>query len=176
MLGDRAGSEAAVERQVARAQAQPVEQAGGGREQVGLVGGADRGGDGQDEAAGAAAGVLAQLGDLRDVAELGRLAQLALADRPGVGVGEGDEPVGDLLAGDALEDLAADLLGALGQFVESVGGGELGLRAAAASALAQPGSQATRLAHGLGGLLAGLAGQLDRGRLALPGAGAPASD
>ena len=78
-------------------------------EQVGFVGRADLGGQREDQAAGPLAGVLAQLGDLHHGPELGRLTQLALADRPGVGVADRDQPIGDLLPGDALGDLLADL-------------------------------------------------------------------
>src|SRR3954447_4210055 len=129
------GSEAAVEREIARLEAQPVELPGRRRQQGGLVREADLRRRGQDQAAGAAARVLAQLGDLHDIAELGRLAQLALADRARVGVGEGHEPVGDLLARDTLADLPGHLLGALDELLEPPRGCELGLRAAAASPL-----------------------------------------
>ena len=46
-------------------------------------------------------GVLGHLRDLRDVPELVRLAELALADRPRVRVGERHDPVLDRLARDA---------------------------------------------------------------------------
>ena len=62
-----------------------------------------------------------QLGELDDVAELGRRAQLALADRPGVGIGHGDQPVGDLLARQPLTDLACDDAGAVGQLRPDAG-------------------------------------------------------
>jgi hypothetical protein len=42
------------------------------------------------------------------------MAQLALADRAGVGVGDRDQPVCDLLAGEALADLARELPGPIG--------------------------------------------------------------
>jgi hypothetical protein len=55
--------------------------------------------------AGALLGVLGHLADLRDEAELGRPAELALADRPGVGVGQRHQPVADLQAARAAVDL-----------------------------------------------------------------------
>jgi hypothetical protein len=54
---------------------------------------------------------------LGDVAELGRFAELALADWAHVGVCERDEPVGDLLAGDAAADLLGDLGAAVGELL-----------------------------------------------------------
>ena len=66
VLGDADGEEAAVERDLAWAQVQALEFGGGGGQQVGLVGRADLAGGGDDQAAGAAAGVLAQLGELDD--------------------------------------------------------------------------------------------------------------
>ena len=80
-----------------------------------LVGGADLAGGGQDQAAGAAARVLTELGELHDVAELGRGPELAFADRPCVGVADRDQPVFDRLARETQGDLRADLLGQLGQ-------------------------------------------------------------
>ena len=65
VLGDADGEEAAVERDLAWAQVQALEFGGGGGQQVGLVGRADLAGGGDDQAAGAAAGVLAQLGRAR---------------------------------------------------------------------------------------------------------------
>jgi hypothetical protein len=50
----------------------------------------------EDEPAGARAGVLGHLADLSDVPELGRLAELALADRPRIRIGDRHQPVGDL--------------------------------------------------------------------------------
>ena len=98
-FGGRAGLEAAVERHLPRREPEPLQL--GGRvwaaacSRDGLPGAAGRR---QDEPPGAPAGVLGHLADLGDVAELVRLAELALADRPRVGVGDRDEPVGDLLA------------------------------------------------------------------------------
>ena len=87
---------------------------------------------GRIRSAGAALGVRGDLRDLRDVSELVGLAELALADRPGVGIGERDQPVGDLLAANTLPDLVGDLLAAVGELVELGGRPELGLRAASA--------------------------------------------
>ena len=72
----------------------------------------------QDQPARAAPGVLGHLGQLRHVPELVRLAELALADRSRVRVGERDEPVFDRLARHALLDLPGDLLAAVGQLLE----------------------------------------------------------
>lgn len=85
VLGDAGGKEAAVERELAWPELERVELRGRLGQEVGLVQRADpaRGGDGQP--AGAAAGVLAELGELDDIAELGRRPQLALADRTGMG-------------------------------------------------------------------------------------------
>ena len=146
-----------------------VQALAGGREQVGLVGRPDLGGQRQDQAAGAATGVLAQLGDLHDGAEFGRLAQLALADRPRVWVAHRDEPVGDLLAGDALGDLFADLRGSLGELLDAVGCLQLGLGAAAASAPAQRDGQTLGLAQRPGGQISGFPGHAQRQVFALPG-------
>src|ERR1051325_9034395 len=52
-------------------------------------------------------------GELGDVAELVRLAELALADRPRVGIAQRHDPIADRLAGHPLGDLARDLLAAL---------------------------------------------------------------
>jgi hypothetical protein len=73
--------EAAVERDLARAQGEALELADGLGQQLALVGGADLAGGGQDQPARAAAGVGRQLGELDHVAELVALAELALADR-----------------------------------------------------------------------------------------------
>ena len=59
------------------------------------------------------------LRELLDVAELGRLAELALADRACVRVEERDEPVSDRLAGQPLRDLLDDLLAALDQRLQA---------------------------------------------------------
>ena len=84
-------------------------------EQFALIRGTDLACGRQDQPAGAAACVRCQFGELEDIAELVALAQLALADRPGVGVGERNEALGDLLARQALGDLPADLLGQIGR-------------------------------------------------------------
>jgi hypothetical protein len=93
-------------------------------------------------------------------------AQLALADRPRVRVGHGDQPVGDLLAGQPLTDLSDDGARAIGQIVQAPGGSELALRAAAAGPTAQVRGQAARFADRALDQRAGLAGQPQRRRLA----------
>ena len=138
-------------------------------EQAGLVRRPDLGGQREDQAAGAATGVLAQLGDLHHGSELRRLAQLALADWAGVGVAHRDEAVGDLLASQALGDLLADLRGPLSDPLDPLGRLELRLGAAAPSALAQHRGQAPRLAHRPRRQLARLTSQAQRQLLALPG-------
>src|SRR4051812_3779789 len=62
VLIDTGRIEAAVERDLARAQGEAVQLGGGLGQQVGLVGRADLGCRGHDQSAGAAAGVLADLG------------------------------------------------------------------------------------------------------------------
>src|SRR5215207_4966157 len=109
VLGDADREEAAVEREFARFELESRELGRSDREQVGLVERADLAGDRNDQAACAAPRVLADLGELDHVAELGRRPELALADRPGVGIGHRNEPVGDLLAGKALTDLPGHL-------------------------------------------------------------------
>jgi len=52
----------------------------------------------QQIAAGAAAGVGGDLGELHHIAELVGLAQLALADRAGIPVGQRHQPVSDPFA------------------------------------------------------------------------------
>ena len=74
-------------------------------------------GGGQDQPARAAPGVLGHLRDLRHVPKLVRLAELALADRPGVRIGQRHDPVLDRLARDALPDLPGDLLAAVRQLL-----------------------------------------------------------
>ena len=90
----RAGEEAAIGHDLSRADPSAVQFGGGLRQQrvLGRVPGRVAGRE--DEPAGAFAGVLGQLADLRDVPKFGRFAELALADRPGVGVGDRDQPVG----------------------------------------------------------------------------------
>src|SRR4051794_25075222 len=83
---DGAWGEAAVERDLSRPQVELAQSLAGRRQQLRLVERTDAGAGRQDQAAGAAARVLAELGELHDVAELGRLAQLAFADRARVGV------------------------------------------------------------------------------------------
>ena len=171
-FGDAERKEPAVERELARSEVGSLELGGGRGEQVGLVGRSDLGGHGDDQAARAAAGVLADLCQLNDVAELGRLAQLALADRPCVGIGHRHQPVGDLLPGQPLADLPGDLCRAVGELVDPACSSELGLRAAAAGALAQVGSDTTCLSDRALNELAGLAGQPQRRRFA-PGPSLP---
>jgi hypothetical protein len=117
--------------------------------------------------------VLGQLGQLEDVTELGRRPELALADRPRLGVGDRHQPIGDLLAGQPLGDLTRDLLGQIGQLVQALGGAPLGLGAAATGAVAQPLGQRTRLTDRVLDEFAGLAGQAQHDRLGLAG---PARD
>ena len=84
----RLDREATVERDLARRDREPVELGNGLGEQFALIRGTDLACGRQDQPAGAAACVRCQFGELEDIAELVALAQLALADRPGVGVGE----------------------------------------------------------------------------------------
>jgi hypothetical protein len=55
--------------------------------------------------------VRGDLGELDDIAELGRLGELAAADGPSLDVEERDHALRDLLAGEALADLTGDALG-----------------------------------------------------------------
>ena len=100
---------------------------------------------GEDEPAGALAGVLGHLADLRDVPELGRFAELALADRPGVGVGDRHQPVGDLQPADATIDLLGDLAAAVGELLAACSAA-LQLRLGAAAAGEALAAAASRLA------------------------------
>jgi len=93
----------------------------------------------EDQAARTAFGVRRDLRDLRDVPDLGGLAELALADRPGIRVGERDEAVGDLLAANTLDDLLGDLLATIGELVAL--GGRAKLRLGAAPARLAPGGR-----------------------------------
>ena len=77
------------------------------------------------------AGVLGHFRQLRDVAELVRLAELALADRSRLGVEQRHDPVADRLARYALGDLPRDLLAPIGQLLQRGGRAQLRLRAAA---------------------------------------------
>src|SRR2546430_7609698 len=92
------GLEAAIADDLPWADAGTFELACGLGEQPVLARVARRVGGREDETTGASAGVLAHLADLRDIPELGRLAELALADRPGVGIGERHETLGYLQA------------------------------------------------------------------------------
>jgi len=88
LLGRRADGEAAVQRDLAWCEPEPREFADGLWQQGVLDRVARQRRRRQDQAACAAFGVRRDFGDLRDVAELGRLAELALANRPGIGIGE----------------------------------------------------------------------------------------
>jgi DDE superfamily endonuclease len=83
---------AAIERDLARAQTEAFELGRGLRQQLALVRGADLAGGRQNQPARTATRVGRELGELEDVAELVALAELALADRARVRVGE-REPV-----------------------------------------------------------------------------------
>src|SRR3954452_13370791 len=170
VLADGAGCEAAVECDLTWPQVELAESLAGGGQQLGLVERTDAGAGRQDQAAGAAARVLAELGELHDVAELGRLAQLACADRGRVGVADGDQPIGDRSAREPQLDLRADLLGQFTEPVEPLSGSQLDVGAAPAVRRAQPCGKPTRFADGLGQQLAGLTGQPQRQRLAVAGA------
>lgn len=117
----------------------------------------------------AAAGVLAGLSDLHDGAELGRLAQLALADRAGVGMCHRDEPVGDLLAETRFWIWWQTLPARSASRSMRWGRAELGLGAAAAGAPRKVAAR-RRASHRAGGEVAGLTGQLQREVFALAGA------
>jgi hypothetical protein len=84
--GGRPGIEASVQRDIARRASEPLELVGGDRQQRVFASVAELGGGGEQQAARAAAGVLGDLGQLEDVAELGRGPELALADRARVRV------------------------------------------------------------------------------------------
>ncbi|MCA1679023.1 MAG: hypothetical protein LC777_08815 [Actinobacteria bacterium] len=77
-------------------------------------------------------GVRGVLGDLRDIAKLVGLAQLAFRIGRASGSYKEIRRSGDLLACDALFDLAGDLLAAIGKLVELRRRAQLGLRAAPA--------------------------------------------
>ena len=76
--------------------------------------------------------VLGYLGQLADQPELVRVAQLALADRPGVRIEQRHDPVGDRLARDTLAGLPGDLLAPIRPLLQA--GGGLQPRASAAPA------------------------------------------
>src|ERR1035437_7609323 len=82
----RAGHEPAIEGYLARGDPEPLKLRDGVGQQRVLARVARRGRRGQDQPARAALGVLGHFGQLSHVPELVGLAQLALADRPGVGV------------------------------------------------------------------------------------------
>src|SRR3954462_10167282 len=149
---DGAGLEAAVEGDLAWAQLEVFESLAGGWQELGLVERADAGAGGEGQAAGAAARVLAQLAELHDVAELGRLVELALADRSRVGVADRDQPVADRLARQPQPDLGAHPGGQLAQALQPLGRPRLWAHAAAASGPPQAGRQrrARERAHAAG--------------------------
>src|SRR5215213_832811 len=84
-LVGRAGHEAAVERDLPRSDPKPLELGDGRRQERMLARVADLRGRGQDQAPRSTSGVLGHFRELGDVAELVRLAELALADRPASG-------------------------------------------------------------------------------------------
>src|ERR1017187_5467823 len=104
----RSRLEAAVERDLARAQTEPLQLAGRGRQQRVLLWVAEDHRGGQDEPARAVLGALGDLADLCHIAKFVGLAELALADRPRVRVEHRDQPVRDWLAGEAQLDLRDD--------------------------------------------------------------------
>jgi hypothetical protein len=109
-----AGHEAAVHRDLPRSKAKPVQLGGGLFQQAVLARVARRGRRRQQVAAGTAAGVGGDLGQLGDVAELVGLAELPLADRTRVRVGQRHQPLGDWLAALPLLDLGDDPLATVG--------------------------------------------------------------
>ena len=168
-LGDAVGEEAVVERQLVRAQVRggPARRtcwaAGRALGRTRLAGGRD------DQGARAAAGVLARSASWRRSRT--RWARAASpCGSAGVGIGQGDQPVGDLLARQPLTNLACDDAGARGQLLQTPSGGELAPGAATAGPSAQVLGQPERLADRALDQRAGLAGQPQRGRLALTGA------
>jgi len=98
------------------------------------------------------------------------LAELALADRAGIRIGERDQAVGDLLAANALDDLLGDLFAAIGELVEPGGCPQLGLRAAPARFAPGGRCEPPRLLDGACQKLPGLAGQAEHLGLGLPAA------
>jgi hypothetical protein len=114
-----------VQRDLARPEAEIGQALADLFEELVFVGRSDRGRERNDQAVGAAASVRTQLGDLHRGAELGRVAQLALADRASVGIAHRHEPVGDFLAAYAVRDLLADLRRALGEQFDVLGRIEL---------------------------------------------------
>jgi hypothetical protein len=129
-LLDRPGCEPAAEGDLAWSKAKTVQLGGGLRKQAVLAWIAGRGRRWQHIAAGTAAGVGGYLGQLGDVAELVGPAELALADRPGIRVGQRHQPVDDPLAALPLLDLGDDALAAVCQLLQPAGSPQLGLCAA----------------------------------------------
>jgi len=175
-LAGRVDREPAVERDLARPELQSIELGGSGGQQLALVRGADRACGWEDQAARAAPGVGRQLGELKDVAELIAFAELALADRARVGIGQRDQPIGDLLAGQSPRDLPVNPLGPIGRLLEPRRGGELCLRAAAACLGACLRGQCPRLADRARDQLARLPGELEHLLAGAPGAAQPPAD
>jgi hypothetical protein len=107
-------------------------------------------------AAGAATGVGGDLSDLHHIAELVGLAQLALADRASVRVGQRHQPVSDLLATGSLLDLGDDALATVSELLQLLSGAQLGPGAAPTRGRACLGGQRPRLpdrtSHRLPGL------------------------
>jgi hypothetical protein len=128
----RAGEEAAVGHDLARADPGAVQFGGGLGQRLVLGRVPGRVAGGEDEPARSLAGVLGHLADLRDVPELGRFAELAFADRPGVRVGDRHQPVGDLDPADAAVDLLGHPPAARRQLFQPPGSRELGAGSATA--------------------------------------------
>jgi hypothetical protein len=97
-LGGRPGDKPAVEGDLARSQPQAIQLGHGLGQQTVLARVAGCAGRREQIAPGAATGVGGDLGQLGDLAELVGRAELALADRTGVRIGQGHQPVGDRFA------------------------------------------------------------------------------
>src|SRR5947208_1293435 len=110
-FGGRALLEPAIQRDLPRSQPEPLQLARRGGEQLALARIAQLGRSWQDEPACPTPGVLRDLANLKHVAELVGLAELALADRTGVGVEHGHQSICDRLPGDPQLDLRRDALG-----------------------------------------------------------------
>src|SRR5438132_2176596 len=111
--------EAAIERDFPRTQPEPLKLAGRVRQQLALRRVARSRGGRQDESPRATLGVLRDLADLDDVSELVGLAELALADRAGIGVEHRHQPLCDRLPRDPLLDLRRDALGAVRELLKA---------------------------------------------------------
>src|SRR6202020_986799 len=106
--------------------------------------------------------------DLRHEPELVGLAELALADRPGVRVEDRHDTVGDPLAAHPLLDLLGDPPPPRDEDLESVDLSQLGLGAPPASASPRDHRQPLRLADRALHELARLCGELEHLLLAFP--------